>query len=336
MSIVKQIVDLSDGRIDVKSDVDQGTQFTLSLPLQNNLPDPPLPSPAFKTEDPVDAVRRRASGRTVSIRGFDNALGKSMIQMEALAALKASIEKYIIEWFNLTIIDSDQLADIIIMDENAYLEASGSEFQFRILLILCSNGARRDMYPSQVEEGKTIECVSKPCGPHRLAKALLNCLETESAAPTPSPEARVSFLDPQLAMVPAQKDATLGTKKNSRLIGALLSTIGFAPTVIDILKSPSQMKTPETMPTKISKSRPAYNRMPSSSALLDRPVLTSPVSASSNAPRYSPAPSNSDKSNILSTVSVDKTQGFKDGSKPVRKGPKMLLVEVLYSPKLAM
>jgi len=49
------------------------------------------------------------------------------------------------------------------------------------LLILCSNGARRDLYSARSRLAQHVEFVSKPCGPHRLAKALLNCLDKEDA-----------------------------------------------------------------------------------------------------------------------------------------------------------
>jgi len=76
MSIVKQIVDLSGGIINIGSDLGKGTEISLSLPLENCPPDLEATQnkrdSSLKLEEPVEAVRRRAKGRKVTIRGFDN------------------------------------------------------------------------------------------------------------------------------------------------------------------------------------------------------------------------------------------------------------------------
>ncbi|OBT74510.1 hypothetical protein VF21_06909 [Pseudogymnoascus sp. 05NY08] len=182
MSIVKQIVDLSGGIIEVHSEPGKGTEIKLSLPLDDRLlrtsesPELMMPTP----EDSIAAVRRRARGRTVTIRGFDNTAGKSDLQIDAITSLKASIVKYAVEWFNLAINSDNSVADIVISDESEFLKSTKlTESSSQLLLILCSNGARRGIYTSQFEVGQLVEFISKPCGPHRLAKALLNILDAE-------------------------------------------------------------------------------------------------------------------------------------------------------------
>ncbi|KFY02968.1 hypothetical protein O988_01786 [Pseudogymnoascus sp. VKM F-3808] len=205
MSIVKQIVDLSGGVIEVHSELGKGTEIKLSLPLDDRLPrmseSPESVLPELALEDPIIAVRRRARGRTVTIRGFDNTAGKSDLQIGAIASLKASIVKYAVEWFNLTINSDQSVADIVISDESEFLKSAkltGSSSQ--LLLILCSNGARRDIYTSQFEVGQLVEFISKPCGPHRLAKALLNILDAEDALKT-SKEDYAIPAEPQCELV---------------------------------------------------------------------------------------------------------------------------------------
>ncbi|KFZ07753.1 hypothetical protein V502_09779 [Pseudogymnoascus sp. VKM F-4520 (FW-2644)] len=186
MSIVKQIVDLSGGVIEVHSDPGRGTEIKLSLPLDDRLrrtsESPELVLPTFAPEDLITSVRRRARGRTVTIRGFDNTAGKSDLQIGAIASLKACIVKYAEEWFNLAINSDHSVADIVISDESEFLKSTKlTESSSQLLLILCSSGARRDIYTSQFEVGQLVEFISKPCGPHRLAKALLNILDAEDA-----------------------------------------------------------------------------------------------------------------------------------------------------------
>lgn len=212
MSIVKQIVDLSGGRIDIRSDLGKGTEIRLSLPLENCHPDQEAVhnkrDSRIKLEEPVEAVRRRAKGRTVTIRGFDDTLGSHPpLQLTALAGLKASIEKYVTEWFGLEIVPAGKTPDIVISDESIFRHSTVAESSFRSLIILCSNGARRNISSGRLGMGQTLEFASKPCGPHRLAKALLNCLDAEDASPIATPEDK--------------------------------SSIGFSPTAINIISLPA-------------------------------------------------------------------------------------------------
>ncbi|KAE8447124.1 hypothetical protein EG329_011108 [Mollisiaceae sp. DMI_Dod_QoI] len=187
MSMVKQIVDLSGGTIDVHSELGSGTEIKLSLPLQNRLRDSDTllgnVDPLYLDEDSIHAIRRRAYGRTVTISGFDNTSGKSKLQTAALQIFKASIQKYVTEWFGLTIVSSNEVVDIAILDESAFMGAAEIfRSKPKMLLILCSNGARRDIYAKHSGLAQHVEFVSKPCGPHRLTKALLNCLDKEDAS----------------------------------------------------------------------------------------------------------------------------------------------------------
>ena len=236
-------MDLAGGTIDVRSELGRGTEITLSLPLENCPVDlsktpanPEFLSPGglFEgTEEPVAAVRRRARGRTVTIRGFEVVPGSSDLQNTSLSGLKASIEKYITKWFKLEIASDDAAADILICDESAFVHSSTTELKFQTLLILCSNSARRDIYTSKLDASQSIEFVGKPCGPHRLAKAFLNCFDTEDAMKLTT-EQRVSQTTScnNITALDEPKPArmTVNTSKSLTLIGNLQSSIGFSPT----------------------------------------------------------------------------------------------------------
>lgn len=194
MSIVKQLIDLAGGTIEVRSHLGRGTQVKLSLPLENHLgpsgdDTATSISPSILTEDLTWTVRRRAKGRTVILQGFDTYSGATCLQSQSLASLKASIRKYICDWFDLCIISyesgSNTAADIVISDESAFLNLpsiTGNELSGhgQAILILCSSETRDRMYAATLNSDRTIELVSKPCGPRRLAKALLNCLDREN------------------------------------------------------------------------------------------------------------------------------------------------------------
>jgi hypothetical protein len=63
MSMVKQIVDLSSGTIDVRSELGKGTEIKLSLPLENCIDDSDKildDSDPLYAENPINAVRRKS------------------------------------------------------------------------------------------------------------------------------------------------------------------------------------------------------------------------------------------------------------------------------------
>jgi CheY-like chemotaxis protein len=330
MSIVKQIVDLSGGRIDIRSDLGKGTEISLSLPLENCQPDPEaMPGKSCSSlEEPVEAVRRRARGRTVTIRGFDDTSGnKSTLQLLALRALKASVEKYVTEWFGLKIVPAGDKPDIVISDESVFRHSTVAESSFRSLIILCSNGARRNISSGRLALGQTLEFASKPCGPHRLAKALLNCLDAENATRSRIPEERVSLHGPHDEVVsPNDAMVTAGTNSSSlRLIGDLQSSIGFSPTAINIIRLPAS----HTRRAVVSNSRrPSIGRRISST--VEEPDSSTSSSPETNTDETAATSCSVSSVSLVNSIERNGLNGRSAPNEvvtPVQK-PKMLLVEV--------
>lgn len=327
--MVKQIVDLSGGTIDVVSELGQGTEVKLILPLEDRLGKPdrsPDTSDPLYSENVLDSVRRRAEGRSVFLWGFDDISGKSNIQLAATEGLKSSIRKYIIEWFNLSIASSSESIDIVISDESAFLTATKlPTTRPQILLILCSNGTRRDLYNARSGFAQQVEFVSKPCGPHRLAKALLNCLEKEEAFEQAHTE-RVSQQGSQVGQDGASSPRSSvpdakGAVGRMKLID-LQSSIGFSPSAISINKLPGhQSKSQETI------------------TLSQRPSLTQRLS-SGETPKYKSTskgttPLASPSTSATSDISSNNFEGGKvndvleyDPLLEISRPLKMLLVEV--------
>lgn len=338
MSIVKQIVDLSGGRIDVRSDQWTGTEVKLSLPLDNCLPESVLTpvdeqAIADTEEDPIDAVRRRAAGRSIHIQGFNSVPGRSSVQKEALASLKASMIKYSTQWLHLNLVSSHEDADIAISDETAYLDTTLKLHKQKILLILCNNKGRRKLYPTRADNGQIVEFVSKPCGPHRLAKALLNCLDTEDAMPRATQRTRVSApvtTRPDVrgdtrrgshSLVPDDTTATAGSS-NTRLIGDLQSSIGFTPAVISQIRYTGPQKTFDA-----DLIRPGLvSRQNSSSSGSRQASQSSSKEAASAVDVSIPLPSPREADEIIMRIDSPAKEGGLLHEPP--RQPKMLLVEV--------
>lgn len=328
MSIAKQIVDLAGGTVDVRSEFGRGTQVKLSLPLENHLGKPvddviiPI-SPSETSEDLILTVRRRVQGRTVALRGFESS-SATAYQSQSLASLKASIQNYVCDWFNLLLLSSEfgnhASADIVISDESVFLDSAnlaGNELlnPEKVLLILCSKGASHNLYAANMDSDRIIEFVSKPCGPRRLAKALQSYLDKEIIKKANARKVSLRDLDasahkqrpkefPGRILYKANRSADIGTAEKAGRITSLQSSIESSSSAV------SRSMTPGVDVNKESKTAdlpsPSHSSSSDTKYIPDTPAnsshgsvsrSTNPSSPVTNLSRkLSPNPSNSDSS----------------------------------------
>ncbi|KAI5846832.1 hypothetical protein BZA05DRAFT_457825 [Tricharina praecox] len=183
MSIVRQIIDVMDGKIDVKSQVGKGTKVTVSVPLIHRVVPLTLNlSPSERVDDALD-VRSLAAGMKIRMVGFQTFLRTQAPCPMADAAnfLRNSIERYVTVHFGMKIHDDESrsLDDVDIIIAN---EGEGEDDVLRELgagnapvIVLCSHppvdgGASRFA-------GRVSTFVRKPCGPKKFARALAFCLD---------------------------------------------------------------------------------------------------------------------------------------------------------------
>jgi len=195
MSIVKQVVERLGGQINVTSQVNVGTQVHVSLPT--------TPAPRPQTVDSFARVRALTKDMKVFLAGFDKEVPASKFLYESMA-------HYLTSWYNMQLVDNVYSSEIIISDECPELldyfqqqspaersafaltppflnspfvytpENSVNNSVYRAwqpLIVLCSNALRYEFFGQQAETGKIIDFSSKPCGPYKLARSLLFCLE---------------------------------------------------------------------------------------------------------------------------------------------------------------
>jgi signal transduction histidine kinase len=140
LSIVLQIVRSLGGTIDVHSELGVGTEVKVSLTLnQAPIPPPPLALDA-KYENSVMGVRKKTSGLTLGLVGFDVYSGISgtrtgihKLEPEPSLSLKASLESMATLWFGMKVTASESWEasppDIYMENESeSSLESLGSHF----------------------------------------------------------------------------------------------------------------------------------------------------------------------------------------------------------------
>ena len=184
LSIVKSIVTMLRGSIDVQSEVGNGTEVTIRLPL-SRLPGntTPVSTPSSITtegsaDDSIEALRSKYTDVTVALHGFDN------WKEDALSIVSGqALKDYIEDWFGLrtSSTSSGQASvDLVIVDEKSIPYVLRHDHNLPTI-VLCSNATRSHAlsrhHPSAQSNPTIMEFVSKPVGPHKLAKAVRICLD---------------------------------------------------------------------------------------------------------------------------------------------------------------
>ena len=191
MSIVKQVAERLGGEVNVTSQVNTGTQVHVSLPAE------PMDRPLGG--DSCVRVQSLTTGMKIFLAGFDKTVPASRLLYESMA-------HYLTDWYDMRIVDDVHSSELIISDECPELlgyfqqrspveqsafavsspyvtpintpETNQRVYQaWQPLIVLCSNALRYEFFGQQAESGKIIDFSSKPCGPYKLARSLLFCLE---------------------------------------------------------------------------------------------------------------------------------------------------------------
>lgn len=220
MSIVRQIVEMLGGEIDVKSELGKGTEVTVSLVLKKSNRRAPKPNESYDTgggrdvgdwETEIESIRRKGHGKKVRLVGFDSP-SEADIHAASISYLGSSFKRYISHWFGMTptgeSFPCDVGADFVIAHEGPRVEEHLTR-QIRglpgieggkPLIVICSNASRHETYQSLsgINGGGIVYFVSKPCGPRKLARALAACIkkmETTSRNGNPGPLSPLTLPD---------------------------------------------------------------------------------------------------------------------------------------------
>lgn len=193
------------GSIDVTSEVDQGTEVKIELPLVRvSGTDTPVSTPNTTSsleraqDDSISVLQKEAAGMSVGFYGFDMTT-RSPAEVSTADTAKV-MKQYVAAWYGLKVLTSwspSRTPDFIVVDEK-HLSDLLPESPLCSIIVICTNTSRYGQ-PQSEANGPGIEFLTKPFGPHKLAKTLKLCLERKkpmSSIMTPGTESsRMTSID---------------------------------------------------------------------------------------------------------------------------------------------
>lgn len=188
LSIVKQIVESLGGDIEVRSQKEHGTKFTVSVPLK-----PAMSSPAdslANQDKELPQVQKRTFGMNVTFVGFDEEgdylSAKSRKNKQATVLTRKAISNLCTDWFGMNVQSHGDAhakpADLFVATESGaqLLRAQPNKDSQAPVIVVCQGpGSAHKM--NALITSRVYECIAQPCGPHKFAKALASCLNRHAS-----------------------------------------------------------------------------------------------------------------------------------------------------------
>ncbi|KAK7177459.1 sensor histidine kinase response regulator (hsp90-like protein) [Paraphaeosphaeria sporulosa] len=171
MSIVKSLISLLSGEIQVQSKENEGTEITVQIPMRMCSPDDDEKGrAALEFESNIRTIRDRKLSAV--IYGFPR-------------YVRDSLRDYLCDWYNCTLLEPTREArpDIIMVDEGnekvleAVKETAQAYGKHGVLLSIVMVPSRLGKRMNTIDGYIKWERVPRPVGPKNVARGLLSCLE---------------------------------------------------------------------------------------------------------------------------------------------------------------
>ncbi|KAJ5610325.1 hypothetical protein N7510_007044 [Penicillium lagena] len=189
LSIVRGIVGTLNGNIKIQSEVGEGTIVKVSIPLERpvgeNIPPSKLHVKGSEQKTlPASSQLRQLdlTGKRAAIWGIDSScLGEYPFW--------SSIARYITDWYGLKLVswsDNEHIDVLFAKESDLYKEG----FQRlrttlpRLLIFRNDADSSSDTRMQWSHLADSLAILRRPCGPQKLARGILNCLDSEPASPT--------------------------------------------------------------------------------------------------------------------------------------------------------
>ncbi|KAJ5085192.1 hypothetical protein N7532_009963 [Penicillium argentinense] len=186
LHLVRQIVKSLNGKIEFRSEIDQGTEVDVILPISG-------PETIPSTKCPYLPLQDRLSGKTVSFFTKSFERGDLGIKQQVFDDIRYNLTRMVGDWFKLEVLGPDELqekhSDFLVVTEHEYRTLAHSPENNDIRRSLGTQHA----YPLIVLSGQTGSWkvvkehdrdraifLSQPVSPKTLAKVFEYCLATEA------------------------------------------------------------------------------------------------------------------------------------------------------------
>jgi hypothetical protein len=175
LHIVKSLVQLQQGTIEIKSEVHRGTSVIVRLPVQRpsaSLTHPTSEDVQVRNRDDkkISTARQAVQNKKFACQGFRGTTGK---------LVSDSLRNYLVGWFGMRSISEEEV-EVIITDEEGLNEclSSISRLLHRPKLIVFCDQSRQQLILQAYHEFETkFEFLTSPFGPYKLSKVLLACFK---------------------------------------------------------------------------------------------------------------------------------------------------------------
>ena len=163
LSIVKAIVNLLNGSIEISSKVGVGTEVSIEIPLLRLAGTSTVESTPSTTASSdslltcMQSLQSSHTGRYAFLYGSDSQSRVTSLQGERMRVLQT----YVTEWFGLKAAAGSDPTDIVIVDERDLLEMQATGLRNYPTVILCGKSPSRMGARSQ--PGSITEFVSSTC-----------------------------------------------------------------------------------------------------------------------------------------------------------------------------
>lgn len=234
MSIVKSLVSLLGGEIEVRSNENKGTAINVRVPMRMCSPNAEdKGEAAAKFDHDIQVIRKWKLG--VVIYGFPQ-------------YVRDSLTNYLCHWFDCSLLEptSDARPDIVLVDEgneevlDAVKETAKGYGKRGVLLSIVMVPSKLGKKMDTIDGYTKWERVPRPLGPNNVAKGLLSCLEKLEELQKYGENASVDKQETEERSQP-QKDSN-----NLRDLQRSLPSEGYMPSLdkLKISETPQSSSTP--------------------------------------------------------------------------------------------
>lgn len=217
LSLVKSIVTMLNGTINVESEVGRGTTFTVCFPMLRDAFATISPSQSLNDQDIKDLRELRPGPQAAVFQQSQPEDGHC--RPEWSKQLWSSLAHYITEWFEMPPLrdwDPKQHTDILCVDEMhlpLVAEVSKLVEANPTVVVFCSDASRSAML-TKISEYKHLNVVCKPFGPRKLARVFRAALEGRGE---PRVLSHLPAIVQPLPVEPGQLATSSGDQKGSSL-----------------------------------------------------------------------------------------------------------------------